>query len=1408
MVTTESTVGSGGDYATLALWQTSRAAAGSSGDIERAVLLDGAHTGTLNFAGWTAGVHAEIVAQNDLGDATSDNYFTDGSGVPASITFEDIAFARKQLLYLTSTLSANLDIVFRRCLIDADDSGSYESTLRTNLTSTGYALTLELENCVLYGGGTTTSRLIQFEGTGPRELILTASTLNGGLASLYAADMTFTGCLLNLDTGLSSTGTARSWVDCISSTATPTLETSTNNTFSVTFNASGDPGSGEVSFTASASDDFTLVDHANNLALGYCDTGTMPATDIVGATRDAAEDAGAYEVVAAVIPDPSGTYTGDKVDGITAITPDIHCSRTSGEASFMLQATAAGTTATGSSNPFDELCFEWSFGDTDATSVAANAMTNPVTGAAVNANTDQTGPNAVYVYRTPGSYTVTLKVWAADESGALTAYATTTQAITVSAWSGTDLYVDSVDGDDANDGLSSGAPKQTFSAAQTWIEAAGTRRLLLKKGSTFSLTSQLRLRHTRQWIQTYGSGDAPVIECGASGYINVDSANGGGCLDVCLEGFAIDGMGVRANVLSLTGNNAPSDPAGGQWRFVDLTMRNTGATSALTGAFISGTCEDCEDIGFYGCDFDIEEQGDLLMFLGMEPVGVSAISADPPSEFLSVVGCTFSGGDASPTIDHFLYLNGYNLYRTMRWLDLGGATQQSFSLNMNSPSYAGKDTEYMVIDGCRMATSDYGIDMSNANNDPTEGQHDNTIIQGCSINVGSDDGTLGVAIWGYATKRFVVRDCIGWGTPVAEFAVSDPEAVFNVYRNKFYADRGASTTTRIPLYSGQTGRFIDNNWQVLGTGTARIISAPTTVLAAITWSGNNWRAEENVDLAYDETLASVVSPATWTSTYESDATGLAPRWSDPANGDFSLVMRAGFNLGPVDYYSECRAFLNIFKHAGTPISRLSVSPFTYDDGRAVTLDSDGYVQSLLTNQEVVYQLSSSLVTGGVSGAYVLTFAGDIGFSMDGATSLSEVSTGRWTFDWDGVSDLRIYVQSIATAPSNIRVFLASNETAIDAGEVFEPLFLEQLANATSIRFMDWTRTNNSDHTSSFRDAGHAFYGGDFGVPPDVCVALANKLGVDMWYCVPHEATDGYVTALAPVLAACKNSVFVEYSNEIWNTGKGQSSYATTEGNALAGTDRLRRLYFQAKRSIEVWALLDSGGLDVGMKMVRVMAGQAADSTTMTDILAYNSAEALPLTDVISCAPYVNQLTLASASAFVQAMTVTEYWSSYVAADGTENSGMATYLATALGWVQDWLDLDLGKPIVCYEGGQHAGADDDADTDLATYLEARQQDSQMHALYTDYLDGLSVKGVEGIALYDTHHQWRGGQFWGAWDGGTFGTPTDYQKWNAVQDWLGSSSETDPAPEPAPVAVPESLRMYLRTVPRMLPPINTP
>jgi len=327
--------------------------------------------------------------------------------------------------------------------------------------------------------------------------------------------------------------------------------------------------------------------------------------------------------------------------------------------------------------------------------------------------------------------------------------------------------------------------------------------------------------------------------------------------------------------------------------------------------------------------------------------------------------------------------------------------------------------------------------------------------------------------------------------------------------------------------------------------------------------------------------------------------------------------------------------------------------------------------------------------------------------------------------------------------------------------------------------MNWLATKNSTTTDTLRPQSYLYWGGDYGVPIEVCVALANKLGCDMWYCIPHQATDAAVTAAATKLLDCDGTVYVEYSNETWNGVFQQTTYVGDQGALIwpAESVTIQRLWYTIRRSRECWALMHTAGLTQGTKMQRVLASQAANSWLCDQMMLAESSAAVGVVDILSIAPYFGGATSSAQSAWHQTRTTEQFFSDYTAADSTEVNGVAKAIEVSLGYVQSHIDLGYGLPIVLYEGGQHYAPAVASDAALRAYLLTMQNVPEMGSAYATYLQGLEDLGVQGFCVF-TLDQPRGngkdGDF-GHLPFGTFSPEplTQYVKYAAVLDYIGAS-----------------------------------
>jgi hypothetical protein len=521
-----------------------------------------------------------------------------------------------------------------------------------------------------------------------------------------------------------------------------------------------------------------------------------------------------------------------------------------------------------------------------------------------------------------------------------------------------------------------------------------------------------------------------------------------------------------------------------------------------------------------------------------------------------------------------------------------------------------------------------------------------------------------------------------------------------------------------------------------------------------------------------------------------------------AAGTGLAASSSGINLGGVSYYSSEQPFLDVFKTGSQWITQSNTTWDTAEE-QLLQLDASGWVKTLVPaggHPAVFNQVSVLLERQGAAssgniypgGQYVVLYSGTgtIQYGFDAVKNASLSIPGR---DVLNVSPSAAGILITITATDskktgdyirNIKVVLASNEAALNAGQVFNPTFTSRIAPFTSLRFMDWMSTNNTDQTSwtSRPIPSQAFYGTppvtdggtvyatgpiQTGVPAEVMVALANQNHSAPWFNMPHTATSDYITQFAALVRqqlANNLSVYVEYSNETWNYGFAQTSWMQSQGQTLWPTANVtpfefNRSYYgmSVAKMCDIWK--NAWGADAS-RVICVMAAQAANTWTATQSMS------CPLWSGAPCSAHnVNAIAIAPYFGY----DVPDGWAAQP--DGgltwlfTEitQGGLVTggysggMIKQALDWVAAYIPVaqSYKLPLVAYECGQSLVNPNDAA--LITLYVAANRDLRMGAAYTTYLNGWQAAG--------------GGQFNAYNDVGGFGK---WGSWGALENIMDTSS----------------------------------
>ena len=252
----------------------------------------------------------------------------------------------------------------------------------------------------------------------------------------------------------------------------------------------------------------------------------------------------------------------------------------------------------------------------------------------------------------------------------------------------------------------------------------------------------------------------------------------------------------------------------------------------------------------------------------------------------------------------------------------------------------------------------------------------------------------------------------------------------------------------------------------------------------------------------------------------------APQWRRPI---------LGVNLESLKDYERQQMFIDLIKTSrawGTPDK-----PYDY----AGPVGPDGWPSGdfgtlVLTEQKNVngvYKFSATgrcdITTPGTGSAKVTNLVYDPATNRTTADIVINASP-------DKLITLNLAFRGTAGGLKDIKL-LRAGYTSDE--QIFTSDFLAAITPFDALRFMDLTRTNNSEivRWDQRVKPTDPQYAGARGAPYEVAIELGNRTNKDIWICVPALADDDFIRQLGALVReklepgrAC----YVEYSNEVWN----------------------------------------------------------------------------------------------------------------------------------------------------------------------------------------------------------------------------------------------------------------------------------
>ncbi len=401
--------------------------------------------------------------------------------------------------------------------------------------------------------------------------------------------------------------------------------------------------------------------------------------------------------------------------------------------------------------------------------------------------------------------------------------------------------------------------------------------------------------------------------------------------------------------------------------------------------------------------------------------------------------------------------------------------------------------------------------------------------------------------------------------------------------------------------------------------------------------------------------------------------------------------------------------------------------------------------------------------GWLSGSYILTYDGQGAITLAGLARDVRAGPGEIRFSYspgDGLVAIAITAVDPGDPIRNIRVMREDMVPLHEAGEVFNPHWLRLVRDLRAVRFMDWMDTNASpiatwddrpktdDYTWVWR-----------GVPVEVMVDLANLIGVDPWFTMPHLADDDYARRFATYVRDHLDPrliAYVEWSNEVWNFGFVQTQWVLEQARLLWGDAAEQDGWMQysgmrAAQIADIWT--DVFGDEAESRLIRVVATHTSWPGLEEGLLL------APLSQAMGNPPPVDSF---------DAYAVTGYFGFETGGEDFAptlhrwiEEGSATANMTAMLREGSLADLtgrlfpyhaavaaEHGLEMVMYEGGTHvvghgAVTNDDVITD---FFIAYNYSPEMAGLYADLLAGWDAAGGTLFnAFVDVGNPSR----WGSW-----------------------------------------------------------
>lgn len=485
------------------------------------------------------------------------------------------------------------------------------------------------------------------------------------------------------------------------------------------------------------------------------------------------------------------------------------------------------------------------------------------------------------------------------------------------------------------------------------------------------------------------------------------------------------------------------------------------------------------------------------------------------------------------------------------------------------------------------------------------------------------------------------------------------------------------------------------------------------------------------------------------------------------------MARLGVNLPKVSYWTP--------EYVTPDLVKVSKAPTFDPPTPAPELDARGWPVGLAPGQSCNILLGYRTIGGAYPGGkYRVSWLGEgsVRVRWDAKDTTFTSPTGNLVEVTPTTTGVLLSI--LTSHPANpVRDVVMMPEDIPGIGPYVSKQFLNTLAPFSCVRFMNWMETG-SGNTKVRIEANTRSWVTPEGVPIEVIAHVCRVLHIKPWLSVPYAITDDEVARLAQQFVGLSEPVYVEYSNEVWNSIFPQFKYASAKA-AEAGLS-LEAWY--VKRSREIFEIFKGAGVNT----VRVIATQLGNTYRAGKILgALNPGEA----DVLAVGGYFGADYGKDGNwQRTSTMTVDQLF---------ETGELFSAVQDTVDKLQVFKGLadSEGLTLCVYEGGQHLwGVSLEAKSNdaLTALFVAANRDPRMKDCYYYLLNAWKKLGGDLFMLFCTTTPYGANGCWGLQENSFTSTPGP--KMSAAllfaEEWEEAPVVDEPVPppptEPTPPAEP--------------------